>query len=244
MPTRPLPVLSMLEARVLAVLVEKERTVPDTYPMTLNAITAGCNQKSSRHPVIAASESEVQAAIDVLRRTSLVIESSGGRVMRYAQNARRVLELPSEAVALLATLVLRGPQTAGELRINCERLHRFADISSVEGYLRELASRPGSALVTELARQPGARENRWASLLAGPLLPDVLARNVLATDVLASDALASAALATGATQSRDTADAPPGKLAALEAGVARLEDEMCALKATVARLCRELGVEP
>ncbi|HLS55026.1 MAG TPA: YceH family protein [Zeimonas sp.] len=255
MTTRPLPVLSMLEARVLAVLVEKERTVPDTYPMTLNAITAGCNQKSSRHPVIAASESEVQAAIDALRRSSLVIESSGGRVMRYAQNARRVLDLPSESVALLATLVLRGPQTAGELRINCERLHRFADISSVEGYLRELANRPGGALVAELARQPGARENRWASLLAGPVARDAPAPEALAPEMLASDR----------TQSGATADASTGKLAALEAGIARLEhevrthrdevralrdavnaleNEVQALGATVARLRGEPGVEP
>ena len=169
MTTRPLPVLSMLEARALAVLVEKERTVPDTYPMTLNAITAGCNQKSSRQPVIEASDTEVQAALDSLRRASLVIESSGGRAMRYAHNARRVLDIPAEAVALVATLVLRGPQTAGELRINCERLHRFADISAVEGYLHELAARAAGPLVAELPRQPGARETRWASLLGGPL---------------------------------------------------------------------------
>jgi len=255
MTMRPLPVLSMLEARVLAVLVEKERTVPDTYPMTLNAITAGCNQKSSRHPVIAASEGDVQAAIDALRRSSLVIESSGGRVMRYAQNARRVLELPSESVALLATLVLRGPQTAGELRINCERLHRFADISSVEGYLRELANRPCGALVAELARQPGARENRWASLLTGPVARDALVSEAPAPELLAIDR----------TQSGATADASAGKLAALESGIARLEDdvralrdevqalrdevqafrdEVQALRATVARLLGEPGAEP
>ncbi len=239
MTPRPPPVLSMLEARVLAVLVEKERTVPDTCPMTLNAITAGCNQKSSRHPVIAASERDVQAAIDALKRSSLVIESSGGRVMRYAQNARRVLDLPSESVALLATLVLRGPQTVGELRTNCERLHRFADISSVEAYLRELASRPCGALVTELARQPGARENRWASLLGGQLEPGVPPAHVPEPGAPVPDAPA-----TEATRYRATAHAPADKLAALEAGVARLEDEVRTLRATVARLCGELGLEP
>jgi len=247
MTTRPLPVLSMLEARVLAVLVEKERTVPDTYPMTLNAITAGCNQKSSRQPVIEASDTEVQAALDSLRRASLVIESSGGRAMRYAHNARRVLDIPAEAVALVATLVLRGPQTAGELRINCERLHRFADIASVEGYLDELAARAAGPLVAELPRQPGARETRWASLLGGPL-PGGPAPNETApaAQTGASARVASGARAVpegGASQATSAAEPTLGKLAALEANLARLERDVQALKATVARLCEELGVK-
>ncbi|MBX3613146.1 MAG: YceH family protein [Burkholderiaceae bacterium] len=247
MTTRPLPVLSMLEARVLAVLVEKERTVPDTYPMTLNAITAGCNQKSSRQPVIEASDTEVQAALDSLRHASLVIESSGGRAMRYAHNARRVLDIPGEAVALVATLVLRGPQTAGELRIHCERLHRFADIASVEGYLHELAARAAGPLVAELPRQPGARETRWASLLGGPL-PGGPAPNETApaAQTGASARVASGARAVpegGASQATSAAEPTLGKLAALEANLARLERDVQALKATVARLCEELGVK-
>jgi uncharacterized protein YceH (UPF0502 family) len=128
------PTLSLLEARILGVLVEKQHTVPDIYPLSLNALTAGCNQKTSRDPVLHASESEVQAGIDRLRGDSLVVESSGGRVMRYAHNVERVLALPSQAVALLATMMLRGPQTIGELRINSDRLHRFADGSAVEGF--------------------------------------------------------------------------------------------------------------
>src|SRR6202043_1101060 len=131
-----LPILSCLEPRVLGVLVEKQHTVPDTYPLTLLALTAGCNQKTSRDPVLDASEAEVQSAIDQLKTLSLVVESSGGRVMRYAHNVERVLAVPSQAVALLAALMLRGPQTAGELRISCDRLHRFADISAVEGFLQ------------------------------------------------------------------------------------------------------------
>src|SRR5215470_11455375 len=137
-----LPDLSLLETRALGVLVEKQQTVPDTYPLTLLALTAGCNQKTSRDPVINASESEVQAAVDRLKALSLVVESSGGRVMRYAQNVGRVLEVPTQAVALLAVLMLRGPQTVGELRINCDRLHRFADTSAVEAFMHELAARP------------------------------------------------------------------------------------------------------
>lgn len=161
--------LSVLETRVLGVLVEKQRTVPDTYPLSLNALTAGCNQKSSRDPIIEVSDAEVQATVDALRTASLVVESSGGRVMRYAHNVERVLALPGPAVTLLAVLMLRGPQTAGELRINADRLHRFADISAVEGYLRELAARPAGALVAELERLPGRRETRWAHLLSGPV---------------------------------------------------------------------------
>lgn len=113
MPTAPLPALSLLETRVLGVLVEKQHTVPDSYPLTLNALVSGCNQKTSRHPVIEASEAEAKAALDHLKSLSLVVESSGGRVMRYAHNAGRVLALPGPSVALLATLMLRGPQTAG-----------------------------------------------------------------------------------------------------------------------------------
>ena len=163
--------LSLLETRVLGVLVEKEHTVPDIYPLSLNALTAGCNQKNNRDPVLNASDSDVQAAVDRLRPLSLVIESSGSRVMRYSQNVQRVLKVPSESVALLATLWLRGPQTAAELRSASERLHRFADVSSVEGYLEQLAQRAGDAggpLVVLLARSPGSREPRWAHLLSGP----------------------------------------------------------------------------
>jgi uncharacterized protein YceH (UPF0502 family) len=167
-----LPVLPPLETRVLGVLVEKEHTVPDIYPLSLNALTAGCNQKNNRDPVMNATESDVQAAIDRLRPLSLVIESSGSRVMRYSQNVQRVLKVPTEAVALLAALWLRGPQTAAELRVASERLHRFADVSSVEGYLEQLATRAdeaGGPLVVLLPRSPGMREQRWAHLLSGPV---------------------------------------------------------------------------
>ena len=135
------PQLSLLEARILGVLVEKELTVPDIYPLSSNALTAGCNQRNNRNPVLNASEVDVHAAIDRLKPLSLVIESSGSRVMRYSQNIGRALKVPSEAVALLAALWLRGPQTAAELRAATERLHRFADVSSVEGFLTQLAAR-------------------------------------------------------------------------------------------------------
>ena len=173
--TTPLPALSLLETRVLGVLVEKQHTVADTYPLTLNALIAGCNQKTSREPVLSATDAEVQATVDRLKSLSLIVESSGGRVMRYAHNVERVLGLPSQAVALLATLMLRGPQTLGELRINSDRLHRFADISAVDAFLQELAARPGGAMVAELPRAPGSRENRSMHLLSGAKPPESVA---------------------------------------------------------------------
>lgn len=219
-----LPILSPLETRILGVLYEKQHTVPDTYPLSLNALVAGCNQKTSRNPVMEVSEAEAQAAIDSLKGPVLVMESSGGRVTRYAHNLERVLRLPSQALALLTLLMLRGPQTAGELRINCERLHRFADISAVEAFLEELSQRPDGALVMELPRQPGARENRWAHLLGGaPALEEG----------------ASAAHVPG----EPAADVTVGEIAALKAKVARLEAEVDELKGVVARLCTELGYD-
>ncbi|MDE2094130.1 MAG: YceH family protein, partial [Burkholderiales bacterium] len=127
--------LSLLEARVLGVLIEKAHTVPDSYPLSLNSLTLGCNQKSARDPIVNATEGEVQAAADALKALNLAFESSGSRVSRYEHNLGRALALPSQSVALLAVLMLRGPQTASELRANCERLHRFADLSSVEAFL-------------------------------------------------------------------------------------------------------------
>jgi len=159
--------LSLLETRVLGTLAEKQRTVPDTYPLSLNALAAGCNQKTSRHPVLEAGEPEILQALENLKELGLVSEVSGGRVVRFAHHLERVLGVPTQASALLTALMLRGPQTAGELRLNCERLHKFADISAVEAFLEELAARTDGALVVELPRLPGARENRWAHLLSG-----------------------------------------------------------------------------
>ncbi len=161
------PSLSLLEARIVGTLIEKQRTVPDTYPLSLNALAAGCNQKTSRHPVMEASDGELLQAIDNLTVLGLVSAVSGSRVARFAHGLERALGVPTQASALLAVLMLRGPQTAGELRLNCERLHRFADISAVEAFLEELAARPEGALVVELPRLPGSRENRWAHLLSG-----------------------------------------------------------------------------
>ena len=217
-----LPTLSLLETRILGVLVEKQCTVPDTYPLTLNALVAGCNQKTSRDPVIEAAEAEVQAAVDHLKALSLVVESSGGRVMRYAQNVGKVLNVPPQSVALLAVLFLRGPQTAGELRINSERLHKFGDILSVEAFLEELAERKEGALVRLLAKAPGAREARWAHLVSG----EPAAASVAAGESAGGDAVS------------------VGELAAIRANVDQLQSEVAQLRETVARLCKEIGFTP
>ena len=218
-----LPVLSLLETRVLGVLAEKQRTVPDSYPLTLNSLVSGCNQKSSRDPVIDASESEVLLALDNLRGLSLLIESSGGRASRYAHNIERVLHIPTQSTALLTMLMLRGPQTAGELRLNCERLHKFVDISSVESFLVELSEHAAGALVVELPRQPGSRENRWMHLLSGaPVIDEHTANRT--------------------TSAMHSADITVGEIAALKANVAKLEAEVSELRTKVAKLYTELGI--
>jgi uncharacterized protein YceH (UPF0502 family) len=164
--------LSPVEARVLATLMEKARTVPDSYPLTLNMVVTGCNQKTARDPIMQLDDAQAQEALDALKGLSLVFETSGGRVTRYEHNFQRVVGVPEQSAVLLGLLMLRGPQTAGELRINTERWYRFADISSVEGFLEELQDRTdekGGPLVVKLPRAPGAREQRWAHLLCGPV---------------------------------------------------------------------------
>ena len=211
--------LAATEARVLATLLEKSRTVPDSYPLTLNSLVLGCNQKTSREPVMQLTEGEARQALDALRQRTLVVEVGGARVARWEHNFERAVAVPTQAAALLGLLMLRGPQTAAELRINAERWHRFADTSSVEAFLAELAERgddKGGPLVVLLPRAPGAREPRWAQLLCGPV------------DV--------AALQAPPPVGPGKAD---GELAqrvdALQAQVQRLE-------ALVRRLCEQLGV--
>ena len=225
----PLRILTPLEARVLGVLVEKQHTVPDTYPLSLNALVAGCNQKTARSPVIEATEAEVLTAVDSLKALSLVFEGSGSRVVRFEHNLGRRLGVPGQSVALLAVLMLRGPQTAAELRLNTERLHKFADISSVEGFLEELATRE-PVRVLKLPRAPGEREARWAHLLCGEV----------ALPAAASGALISGGAVAGAAWSVDVS---AGELAALKAEQARLAAEVVQLKSLVERLCAELGLD-
>jgi hypothetical protein len=215
--------LSPLETRVLAVLAEKQLTTPDYYPLTLNALVAGCNQKSNRDPVMHVSEEEVQMALDALKRQTLVIDTYGasGRVMRYAHNLPKVHNLGQQMTSLLTALMLRGPQTPGELRTGCDRMYRFADISSVEAFLEDMATRSTGALVVKLSKQPGSREHRWAQLLSGAPETDAGTRAPVEQE-------------DGVTT---------GEVAALKANVAQLRDEVAELRGLVEQLHRELGVK-
>lgn len=215
----PSPVLTPIEARVLATLMEKARTVPDSYPLTINSLILGCNQKSSREPLMDLDEAQVASALDNLRSTSLVREISGGRSTRYEHNFQRGIGVYEQSAVLLGLLMLRGPQTAGELRLNSERWYKFADISSVDGFLEELQDRSeekGGPLVVKLDRAPGAREQRWAHLLCGPVDPSQI----------------------GTTRSSENL---PGNAAVR---LDQLEAEVALLRETVQKLCAELGVSP
>lgn len=203
-----LPILTLAETRVLGTLIEKQRTVPDTYPLSLNALAAGCNQKTSRQPVLELSEAEILQAIDGLKDAGLVLEVSGSRVVRFDHRLEKVLGVPTQASALLTVLMLRGPQTAGELRLNCERLHRFVDISSVDAFLEELA---GRGLVVELPRLPGSRENRWSHLLSGQPAVEIPA-------------------AAGGRAGNQEIEELKGRVAALEAEVGELRTLLAALR--------------
>jgi hypothetical protein len=186
---------------------------------------AGCNQKTSRDPIMHITEAEAQMTLDALRGRSLVIESYGasGRVMRYEHNIAKVLKLPLPMVALLTVLMLRGPQTPGELRAACDRLHRFADISALEACLEDMAARPGGALVVRLAKQPGSREHRYAHLLCGAVQ-------------------APAARTAGAAEAIEDEGVTIGEIAALKANLAQVRAEVGQLRQLVEHLYAELGV--
>jgi uncharacterized protein len=209
--------LTPVEARVLATLMEKARTVPDSYPLTLNSLILGCNQKTSREPLMELTEAEVSGAVDSLREAGLVHETTGGRATKFTHNAQRGMGVPEQSAVLLGLLMLRGPQTAAELRLNTERWYKFADVSSVEGFLDEMQERSeekGGPLVIKLDRAPAAREQRWAHLLCGPV-----------------DASALAAARTGTVVGGETQER-----------IAKLEAEVAELRATVEKLCAELGM--
>ena len=218
-PQRP---LSPVEARVLATLMEKARTVPDSYPLSMQALLTGCNQKTTRDPVMTVTEAEAAEALDELKALSLIIEQSGARVPRYSHNFMRGVGVPDQSAVLLALLMLRGPQTAGELRLNSERWHRFADISSVDAFLEELQDRSaekGGPLVVKLPRAPGAREQRWAHLMCGEVDLSQAGGTPVGSSATESDVITLARRVNG------------------------LEAEVQRLSATLSRLCEQLGVE-
>ncbi len=163
-------ILNEIEVRVLGSLVEKQLTTPEYYPLTMNALTAACNQKSNRDPVMSLGESEIQAAIDRLRDLSLVylFYGSGSRTVKYKHMLPSVYELDPAGTAVMTVLMLRGPQTIGEIRDRTGRLFDFRDLNEVQTALDDLAKRD-EPLIVKLERQPGQKEARYAHLLSGEI---------------------------------------------------------------------------
>jgi uncharacterized protein YceH (UPF0502 family) len=218
-------VFDSIQTRVLGSLIEKEITTPETYPLSLNALVNACNQKSSREPVLSLTEDEVRQALHTLDDDNLVSTLHDARVPKYEHRIRTVLNLRRDETAVLCLLMLRGPQTAGELRTRSERLYAFDDIPAVQATLDRLASRepasessPSSTgpLVAALPRQPGSRETRYMHLLAGE--PAISA---------ASSAPASPSAGSGSASQR---------ISELEAELAELSFTLRALEARVERL--------
>ncbi len=210
-----LPVLNAEELRVLGSLMEKSKTTPDYYPMTINALTAACNQKSSRRPVVEYDEDAVAQALNTLKRRGLISTATGGsiRSVKYKHNFAIVYPvLPSE-VAIICLLILRGPQTPGELNTNSGRMHEFESIEEVQEVLERLSS-PEMPFLMQLPRRPGQKEVRYAHLLRG--VPDI--------------------------NDEDFADDVPARSSGgLEARVVKLETELAELREAFDKLMKELS---
>ena len=217
--------LSPIEARVLGTLMEKARTVPDSYPLSLNALVLGCNQKTSRDPLMEVSDDEARAAIDSLKAKSLVFEGSSSRVPRYEHNFQRAAGVQEPQAVILGLLMLRGPQTPAELRTNGDRWYRFTDAAAVEAVLLELQQRGddgGQATVQKLPRAPGAREQRWTHLVCGePDLGSFMA-GVASGPAEASDLLA--------------------RVTALENSLAQMKADNALLREHVVTISEQLGI--
>ena len=170
-------ILTDIETRVLGSLIEKQVTTPEYYPLTLNALTLACNQKNNRNPVTSYSENQVSDALESLREKNLtyVFYGSTSRVPKYKHVVPEVMHLKHAEVAIMCVLMLRGPQTPGELRGSASRLHEFTTLEEVEETLNSLTSHDGEPLVVRLPRQPGQKEVRFAHLLSGEIDVDALA---------------------------------------------------------------------
>ena len=224
--------LNANEARVIGCLIEKSVVTPDQYPLTLNALTNACNQKSSRDPVMSLTPGQVQHTIRDLQGKHLVLvdENFRGRAEKYSQrfcNTRYSdFQFDDAELAVVCLLLLRGPQTPGELRARAGRLHTFEDNDAVVATLNALIGRDGDALVVRLARQPGRKDSQYMHLFSGDVAHEADGQQV-------ADVQAAAPAATAAAKA--TATSPTGSdVSALEARVARLEAEVATLKGLLA----------
>ena len=219
--------LTPIEARCLATLMEKARTVPDSYPLSLNALVIGCNQKTSRDPLMEVTDDQAREAIGALKQLSLVFEGSSSRVPRYEHNFSRVFGTTEAQSVLLGLLMLRGPQTSAELRNNGDRWYKFADAVAVDAVLEELQQRGddgGARYCIKLPRAPGAREQRWAHELSGEV------------DVAAAVA-ALASVPSGAES-----EGLLSRVTVLENEMALLKVAHGDLRAALEKVCAELGI--
>src|SRR5436305_6849733 len=176
--TAMIETLEPSEVRVLGSLIEKEATTPEYYPLSLNALVNACNQKSNRDPVVDYDDEIVLAAIERLRALKLAFIITGSRVTKYSQRISETLNLGRRELAALCTLLLRGPQTLGEIKDRSERMFAFGDLSEVETVLDKLADWPGGALAAKLPKQPGQKEIRFAQLLSGEPSVDTVSESV------------------------------------------------------------------
>ena len=201
--------LTDVEVRVIGSLIEKESTTPDNYPLSLNALTNACNQTSNREPVVDYDEDTVLHAVEALRKRNLVraVQQSGSRVMKYRHMMADTLTLEPRQAAALGVLMLRGPQTVGEIKTRTERLASFDSLEHVEATLNELIERPAGALVVRLPRRPGQKEARFAHLLAGEVAAD-----------------------SGDVEGPARVSAGPDRIGALEQAVAELRNEVAELR--------------
>ncbi len=229
--TRP---LDAIEIRVLGALMEKEKTTPDHYPLTINGVIAACNQKSNRDPVTALTETQVVEALDRLRQDVLTWRTEGARVERWQHSLDRRWQLTSASKAIMCVLMLRGPQSAGELKTRGQRMHHFETKEEVEEVLRGLEE-GFDPLVRELPREPGKRDTRWTHVVAVPPEGDAAAVSgaELAVEPAPSATPPSAAIrpaATGYSPPVPSGPTPVERLEKLEAEVAGLKQELHSLR--------------
>jgi uncharacterized protein len=221
--------LTAIEARIIGSLIEKQITTPDQYPLSLNALVNACNQKSNREPLMQLDEPTVKFVVDGLARRHMVVEKSGfgSRVPKYQQIFCNTefgsLKFTPVETGIICELLLRGPQTPGELRTRVPRLAELPDPAVIETSLDALARRPEGALVAQLAREPGRRDSRWVQLF------EELPENVTANETPVHDASAAPAPAVPAPRANVGGDLA-ARVAALETEVASLRAEVAALK--------------
>ena len=227
--------LTFSEQRVLGVLLEKQRTTPDQYPLTLNALRLGCNQATNRDPVVDFDEETLRDALERLhrRRWTRYASSSGSRASKYRHLLDEALSVTPDEQAVLAVLLLRGPQTPGELRARTERLHRF---SSADELLETLGGLMDRGLVREIGRRPGQKEDRWQHMLGGDVPLDT---GALPPYQEGPPAPSPAAAAAARDDEVGRAGTGAGRIAAVEAEVRVLRDEIGALRSRLEALERE-----